>query len=186
MGLAPDRHALFGHRLQQRRLRARRRSVDLVCQKYVREDRPFLEVASLVPVVVTPDLNRADDVFRLQVRRELNTRKVQRQRLRERTHEQRLSEPRHALQQHVAARQHAHDHTVDDVAMPDDHLLDLVAQRLRQRRKLLDLRLGGGRTARFGHAVVFSSRDAMSARADELEIPSNIVAVSPGDPAPCP
>src|ERR671935_1239998 len=66
---AVDSHLSLGHRLEHRRLRLRRRTVDLVDEDDVREDRPGtkLEVALLLV-----EHRQARDVRRLEVRRALN------------------------------------------------------------------------------------------------------------------
>ena len=92
------------HRFEQRRLRLRRRAVDLVGEQQVREHRAALEleVALAGAVVFFEDLG-ADDVARHQVGRELDAAEIERERLAERAHEQRLAESRHAFEQAVAA-----------------------------------------------------------------------------------
>ena len=59
---------------------------------------------------------RAGDVARHEVGRELHARERQLERLRERLHQQRLGEPRHADEQRVAAREERGDEVVDDGA----------------------------------------------------------------------
>ena len=44
---------------------------------------------------------------------------------RQRPDQQRLAQPGHAFEQHVAAGEQADQHVVDDVAVADDHLPDL-------------------------------------------------------------
>jgi hypothetical protein len=90
------------HRLEQRRLRARRRAVDLVGEDDVREDRPLDEAEGARPrrAVLLEDL-RARHVARHQVGRELDAPEVEPHRLGHALHEQRLRQPRHADQPRV-------------------------------------------------------------------------------------
>ena len=62
----------FLHRLQQGRLRLRRRAVDFVGEQDVREDRPFDEAELASALVVFVEHRGAGDVGRHQVGRELN------------------------------------------------------------------------------------------------------------------
>ena len=100
-GDSVDRHLTLGHRLEERRLRARHRAVDLVDEDDVREDRtgPELELPRLLVVD-----REAGDVGRLEVGRALDARKLGPvDRLRDRAREDRLRGPGHVLEQHVAA-----------------------------------------------------------------------------------
>jgi hypothetical protein len=115
---------------EQRRLRLRRRAVDLVGEHDVREDRPAHELEDALPGadVLFEDFG-AGDVGRHEIRRELNAREVERQDARQRRDEQRLREPRNADQQAVAAREQRYEQLLDDGALPDDDLADLRLQR---------------------------------------------------------
>ena len=95
------------HRLEQRRLRLRRRPVDLVGQQDLREDRPFHEAKAAVAVGLVEDL-RAGDVGGHQVRRELDPLEREIEDLRQRLDEQRLGESRHAGDQAVPAGEERH------------------------------------------------------------------------------
>src|SRR5919108_3630769 len=79
-----DRHLAFLHRLEQARLRARCRAVDLVDEEQVRQDRPRSELEALGPLVVDRD---AGDVRRDEVGRALDAMERQRERTRDGTRE---------------------------------------------------------------------------------------------------
>jgi hypothetical protein len=59
--------------------------------------------------------------------RELHAPKIERERLAERAHEQRLAEPRHAFEQAVAAREQADQQLLHDLPLADDQARDLLA-----------------------------------------------------------
>src|SRR5206468_10143008 len=107
-----------------------RGTVDLVREEDVGEDRPLLELEVLPAVRVLHDDVRADDVGGHQVRGELDPRERQLETFRERLDEERLAEAGHALEQDVTAGKHARQDVGDDLAVADDHLLDLRPQRL--------------------------------------------------------
>ena len=69
------------------------------------------------------------DVGGHEVGRELDAREAAVERARERAHEQRLAEARHAFEQHVPAGQERGQRLLDHVVLADDHLVDLVAKR---------------------------------------------------------
>ena len=116
-----DRHRALLHRLQQRRLRLRRGAVDLVGQHDVREDRARARTGrrGARSRVLLQHLG-AGDVARHQVGRELDAREREVERLRDRLHEQRLGETRHADEQRVAAGEQRGDQVVDDLVLADD------------------------------------------------------------------
>jgi hypothetical protein len=117
-----DRDLALLHRLEQRALHLRRGAVDLVRQDDVGEDRPLLgrELAALRVVD-----ERADEIRRQQVRRELDALEVRLQRGREGIDRQRLRESGHTLEQHVAAGQETEHHPLHHVALADDDLVHL-------------------------------------------------------------
>ena len=94
----------FLHRLQQRRLRLRRRAVDLVGEQHLREDRAFGEREAVVREV---EQVGAKHIARHQIRRELNTSEVQPQTRGETAGHQGLRRARHAFDEHVAFGQQA-------------------------------------------------------------------------------
>src|SRR5260370_30402159 len=67
---AVDRHLALGHRLEQRRLRARHRAVDLVDKYDIREDRALTELE--LAVLLAED-REPGDVRRLEIRGALDT-----------------------------------------------------------------------------------------------------------------
>ena len=125
-GLAVDRHLALGHRLEQRRLRLRRRAVDLVDEEDVREDRPRpeLEVARLLV-----EDGHAGDVGRLQVGRALDPRDRDAvDAAADRAGEHRLRGAGHVLEQHVAAAHQRGEDELDLLALAVDDRLDVVEQ----------------------------------------------------------
>ena len=102
----------------------------------MREDRPLLELEVLPAVGVLHDDVGPDDIGRHQVGRELDPREGQLEALGQRLDEQGLAEARHALQEHVAPGEHADQHVVDDLPVPDDDFLDLGTQRLERGNKV--------------------------------------------------
>src|SRR5262245_7448873 len=87
-------------------------------------------------VGILDDDVRADDVGRHQIRRELDARERQLETLRQGLDEQRLAEPGNALEQHVAAREHADEDVVDDLAVAYDDFFDLRTQAFERRHEL--------------------------------------------------
>ena len=73
------------------------------------------------------DDHAADDVGGHQVGRELDARILQVQHARKRPQQRGLAQARNAFEQHVAARQQADQHAIDDVLLADDDLSDFLA-----------------------------------------------------------
>ena len=103
IALAVDRHLPLFHGFQKRRLRAGRHAVDLVDQQQIGEDRPAMQ----------PERRRgrlknisAQDIGGNQIRRALHALKLQPKQMRQALHRQRLGQPRDALDERVAAREH--------------------------------------------------------------------------------
>ena len=138
------------HRLQQRGLRLRRRAVDLVREHGVGEDRAahVLEAALPGRVILLEHL-RPRDVARHQVRRELHARERQIECLRNRAHEERLGEARHAHEQRVASAQERRDDVVDHRMLAHDPAADLRDELLVCAREVVQQR----------EVVVCGSRD---------------------------
>ena len=123
------RHFTFLHRLQQCRLRLRRRPVYLVRQNHIRKDRPFHKlILSLLRLSVHLDNIRARYIRRHKVRRKLNPIKLQLQSLRHRMHHQRLRKPGHALNDTVPRRQHTAEHRINNVILANDNFVYLLLQ----------------------------------------------------------
>ena len=132
IGAALNGDAMLLHRLEQRRLRLRRRAVDFVGEQDVAEDRPGRE-HHLPPAgrrIFVDDVG-AGDVRRHQVGRELNAVELQLEHLGQRVDQQRLGQPGHADDQAVAADEERQQHLPDHVVLPDDRLAQLGDDRLR-------------------------------------------------------
>ena len=105
------------HRLEQRRLRVRRRAVDLVGEEHIREDRPLPE-----DVLAAAQVRLARDLGRLRVDRHLHAAEMPADQARDRAREQRLRAPGRAFEQHVAAREYRDQHRLDRGVVPDHRL----------------------------------------------------------------
>ena len=138
VGRLADRDADVLHRLEQRRLRLRRRAVDLVGEHDVGEDRSGLELEEGAAVRVLLHDVGADDVGRHQVGRELDARELQVQHVGERVHEARLADAGNPLEQHVAAGEERRDRAVDDLFVTDDAARDFLGDAGEPLAKLID------------------------------------------------
>ena len=118
------------HRFEERRLRFRRRPIDLVGEDDLREDRPGHEPESAVSVGLVEHLG-AGDVGGHQVGRELDPLERQVENLRDRLDEQCLGESRHAGDQAMPAGEERDEDLIDDRILPDDDLADLDRMRSR-------------------------------------------------------
>ena len=127
--LPARRDALLLHRFEHRGLRLGRGAVDFVREDNVRKDRPALELKLPPSIGRFHHHVRAENVGGHQIGRELDAVERQFQHLAQRPHEQRLAQTRHALQQHMPAREDGDERAIHDVRVPDDDLADLVAQR---------------------------------------------------------
>src|SRR5439155_1176208 len=107
---------------EERALHFRRRAVDLIREEKVGEHRAerCLEVAGAL--VVDPC---ADEVGGNQVGRELDPLEVSGDRLRDRLYREGLSETGYPFDKQVATREETDHEALDQVVLPDDHLLDL-------------------------------------------------------------
>ena len=123
---AVDGHLLLGHRLEERRLRLRHRTVDLVDEHDVREDRPGpeLELARLLVVDREPR-----HVGRLEIGRALDPAK-----LAPRivwaidAREDRLRRAGDVLEQHVPVGRHRREHERDLLVLAEHDPLDVREQ----------------------------------------------------------
>ena len=129
--LAEHRDAVLLHRFEHRRLGLGGRSVDLIGEDDVGEDRPASEFEPALAARRLLQDVRARDVHRHQVRRELDAMKVQAQTLGELGDEQRLGEPRHAHQQSVSPSREAHQQLINHRGLPDDRSSKLLANALK-------------------------------------------------------
>jgi hypothetical protein len=156
------RHTPLLHRLEERRLRLRRRSVDLVGQNQMVKNRPGKKTHAPPAHVVLEDVG-AGDVGWKEVRRELHPAERQSERLGKGCDEQRLRKARHPDEECMPASQKRHEHQVDDGFLPydahSDGFLELVGRVPRHReqihvarwnavRSICVRRLHGGRSAR--------------------------------------
>ena len=123
MRLLADRHLALLHHLEQRRLHLGGRSVDLVGEEEVAEDRAELglEGALLAGLVDA----RPDEVGRDEVGRELHPLEAAAQHLGDGLDRQRLREAGNALDQQVPAREEADEDAFEHLVLPGDHALDL-------------------------------------------------------------
>ena len=142
IGRVRDRHLALLHHLEQRGLHLRGRTVDLVGEQEVAEDRAELRVE--LPVAHAVDA-RSDEVGRDEVGRELDARERPAEDARGRLDRQRLGETRNALDQEVALCEQADEHPLEHRVLPGDDAPDLE-QRLLE--LLLGLAAGTGRRLR--------------------------------------
>ena len=113
------------HGLEQRGLDLGRRAIDLIGEQDVGEDRPLTERKRARGQVVH---RGAQDVGRHEVRGELDTAVLQRQRPRDGLREQRLASSRHALEQHVALGDQRDRAQADRIVLADDRLGELLSK----------------------------------------------------------
>ena len=135
VGRVADGDLTLLHRLQQRGLHLGRGPVDLVGQHQVGEDRAALGHELALGLVVD---DRAHDVGRQQIGRELDALKAHRQRVRQGLDGQGLGQAGHPLQQHVATGEQADQDAVDHRLLTDDDLADLGDKLVDEGGLLLD------------------------------------------------
>src|SRR5581483_11382491 len=129
--LAFGRHLVLLHRLEQRRLRLRRRAVDLVGEDELREHRTRMELEGRAVAVVD---RHADDVGRQHVARELDAVEVEAQQLRQHMRERRLADAGEILDQQVPAREQAGEREPDLTLFAEDDLARLLNDALYRRK----------------------------------------------------
>ena len=127
VGASLDGDPMLLHGLEQRRLRLRRRAVDLVGEDDVAENRTGCEhhLAAAGAGVLLDDVG-AGDVGRHQVGRELDARELQVEDLGQGLDEQGLRETGDADDEAVAADEEGLEDELDDVALSDDPLAELL------------------------------------------------------------
>jgi hypothetical protein len=167
--LALDRHLPLLHRLEQRRLRLRRRAVHLVGEQDLREDgpRPERELAAL-------QRHRSGQVRREHVRRELDATELEPERARGRVGDERLRHAGDALEQHVPADGDRSEQQLDGLVLADHDLRDLGRDAIAQ---LLHLRAASKRA---------SARPAATTCAGVRGSPSTASSSSSPRPRPAP
>jgi hypothetical protein len=99
----------------------RRRTVDLVDDHDVGEDRARAELEAILALVEDVD---PDHVGRQQVRRALHARELQVEGARDRARERRLAHAREILDEDVPLGRHTHQHQVQEVAAHLDRIRD--------------------------------------------------------------
>jgi hypothetical protein len=123
---ALDGDAMLLHRFEQRRLRLRRRPVDLVGKDDVGEDRPRREhhLPAAGARILVDDVGPGN-VRRHEIRCELDAVELELQHLRQRRNQQRLRQPGDADNQAVAADEERQQDQLDDVRLADDAFAEL-------------------------------------------------------------
>ena len=163
-GLPVERDLPLVHRLEQRRLRARARAVDLVGQEDVREDRALPQDELALALVVDAD---AEHVAREQVARELHATQLAADGLRERASERGLADAGDVLDEQVPAREERDQRELDGFLLALERALHRLTQRLERR----ELRRNAGRS---GHEVQGST--------EGLEGRDEAIALDPKEP----
>jgi hypothetical protein len=125
--LAVDRHLPLLHRLEQRRLRARRRAVDLVREEHVREHDAGHEHR-----LASSHDHLAGELSRSRVRRELHPLELRTQHVRDRSSEERLRATGRPLDQDVSTGEGGDEQQLDCAILPQDDLLDFLLRLLAQ------------------------------------------------------
>ena len=134
VGLAFERHLSLLHRLEQRRLRLRRRPIDLVGEQDVGEHRARNEAERHGALV---EDRAARDVGGHQIGCELHACEGHRANLRERTGDQRLPDAGQILDQHMPIREHREEDQLERVAFADDRPLQFVEDAKANRRDMV-------------------------------------------------
>src|SRR5690606_16360145 len=134
VGLPIERDAPFLHGFEQCGLSLGRRSVDLVGEQELAEDRPAgeRELAGLEVEQVGPD-----DVARQQVRRELDTAELEPRGGSEALGEESLGSAGRPFEQHMALGEKRSQEVIDSFLLTDDRLADLRADRVGEATGLL-------------------------------------------------
>ena len=115
------------HRLEERRLRAGRRAVDLVDEHDVRRERPGPVLESLGALVVD---GHTGDVARHEVRRALNAPEAEVERPRDRARERRLPHPGHVVEEDVAFNEKRAEELLGHLPLSDNDRRDVLDEAL--------------------------------------------------------
>ena len=150
-GLPIERHLPLVHALEQRRLRARARAVDLVGEENVREDRALPEDELARPLIIDRD---AHDVARQQIARELHAPQIPSDGARERARERRLADARDVLDEQVPSAEQRDERELHGLFLSLESAFDRVAQASGWDRKLFGGRVEPQRSL---HRVARSS-----------------------------
>ena len=115
-------HMVLLHRLKERRLRLRRRAVDLVGEDEVGKHRPLDKPQLALPrgFVFLEDLG-AGDVGGHEIGGELDPVERHREELGEARDHERLRQPRHPLENAVPLAEQGGEEEIEDVLLADDH-----------------------------------------------------------------
>src|SRR5262249_15752252 len=151
----------FLHGFEQRALRLRCGAIDFIGEQELREDRSAAELEAVTAIRSGSHYVRAHDVRRHKIGRELNATKIQRECPGKRLHQLRLAQPRHALEQNIAAGDDRSKHAFDDTLLADDDRADSVAKLLKIRAKLLRFGLKWSGVA---HGGTEDSRSSLTRR----------------------
>ena len=135
-GLIADGHLAFLHRLQQGALDLGGRAVDFVGKNQVRENRAEFRGELALAGVVD---QRADQIRRKKIGRELEPLEPRLDRARKRPHRQRLGKSRNAFEQHVAIGQKTHQQPVHQIFLPHHDLAHFRKKRVNPLTVFLDL-----------------------------------------------
>ena len=127
-GLAHHRHLLLLHRLEHGGLRLGRGTVDLVGEHDVGEHRTGHEVKLAAAVAPLLQDVGASDVHRHQIGRELDAAELERHRLGQPAHQERLGEAGHAHQERMAAGEEADRQPFDRLPLANDDLSEFLLQ----------------------------------------------------------
>src|SRR5262245_61323081 len=138
MGFAEDRYLLFLHRLQDRRLGLRRRTVDLIREHHMGEYRSLFELKLAAAIGFGQNLC-ADDVGRHQIRCELNALEGNTEDVTQGFYQQGLAQTRYPLQQDVSAGKKGNQHLPNDIIVTDDNFSYLGLQPSKDLLKFLRL-----------------------------------------------
>jgi hypothetical protein len=138
--LVADGHLVLLHGFEERALDLCGRTVDLVGEDDLGEDRAPLRREG--PVARAVD-EGADQVGGQQVGGELDAAKRRVDRLCQRLDGGRLGEPGDAFEEDVPVREQSDQQSVDQIALTDDHVADLLAEAIGERRGVLDAVVDG-------------------------------------------
>jgi hypothetical protein len=153
LGHAVERDLPVAHGLQRRRLRARRRAVELVGQQHVREDRAAAQLEGL-RIGRRPHA-QTEPVRWQQVAGELHACEASADRARQRLGQRGLARPRHVLEQHASLGQEVHQARLDHHALAAQRALDVGDQATQGRPG------GRARRARTGRGSLAGIRGAL-------------------------
>ena len=137
-GRLADRHRVFLHGLEQRRLDLGGRAVDLVGEDHVGEDRALLGLELGLLRVVD---QRADQVRGQQIRRELDALERGPDRVGERADGEGFGKAGHPLHEDVPVGQQTDEQPFDHCLLSHDHTADFIEQAVYKAARLLNLRL---------------------------------------------